>query len=190
MAVAPKDAIDITNKGNGKFEIKFNSNFYDRTIFKITDTNNKEYFVRIVRAVLDASIVRSDPFYELEDAMIVKFYYPDTTTYEDYEVTGTIVYSDGTTETKVLSVLGKIDLGGANMVNASEFKGGKNCKQSVFYADIEDFRHVEDDAEGIYFNVKYTGSTSSEYAGTFAGNGKGIFLSISRDRRIEIDYTR
>ena len=185
----PDGAVDITNKGNGAFNVKFNSNFYDRTIFKITDTNNNVYYIRVVRKVIETNIVRFEPFYELEDSIIVRVFYPDTTTYDDYDVTATILYKDGSTDTKDLSVLGKIDLGGANIVNQKEFKGGKNCKQAVYYANIDDFRKLEEDSVGIYFNVKYKGSTESTYAGTFAGNGKGLFLKVD-NRRWVLDYTR
>lgn len=48
----PRKAVTIDKVESGQYNVKFNSNFYDKVKLKITDINNNVYYVLISRITL------------------------------------------------------------------------------------------------------------------------------------------
>lgn len=184
-----ENAISIEKNGNN-FIITFNSNFYDRTIFKITDTNNRTYYIRIIRTTLTGDLKGPDEIMQKDNAYLESYFYFDSaTSWDDYDVTATIIYRNGNKRIETLSNLGKVDVGGGNVVDVNETSAGENLKVAVFYLDFDGDNPgiTEEGLDGIYFNVTYKGSTDDEYMGTFAGNGRGIYYDAEHHG---IDYNK
>lgn len=185
----PEGAIDITDLGNGKFEIKFNSNFFDRTIFEITDTNNNIYYVRIVRKVLDASFHYNNPIINKNNPHLeVMLSFDNQTSWNDYEVNATLIMKDGSYKKSTLENLGAIDIGGGNVYYVDHMEGGTNFDIASFGLDLTeaDLNSIE----GVYVNVRKTGSTDENYAGTYAGNGRGIYIGFDDHGNPIVDYSK
>lgn len=186
----PRGAIDVEEISTGKFEITFNSNFYDRTIFEITDINNNKYYVRIVRSAISISIHNGDPIINKTNAYIeVKLYFDKDTSWEDYEVNATIVHQDGSFEKTTLENLKAIDIGGGNVYYVYEKEDGINLKLASFGLDLIGDEEYLDSIQGIYVNVRKSGTTEETYAGTYAGNGRGIYINGEEEYPF-IDYTK
>jgi hypothetical protein len=186
----PEGAVEITKISDGKFQIKFNSNFYDRTIFEITDTNNTKYYVRIVRSIVSVSVHNNDPIINKNNMFVeVDLLFDDNQSWEDYEVNATIVSKDGTYKKETLTNLGAIDIGGGNVFYVQEKDFGQNLKIASFGLDLDGDEHYFESIEGIYINVRKSGSTDENYAGTYAGNGRGLFITGSEYGPI-IDYSK
>ena len=186
----PEGAVEITKIADGKFQIKFNSNFYDRTIFEITDTNNTKYYVRIVRSIASVSVHNNDPIINKNNMFVeVDLLYDAEQSWDDYEVNATIVLNDGTYQKQTLTNLGAIDIGGGNVFYVQEKYFGQNLKIASFGLDLDGDEHYFESIEGIYINVRKSGSTDENYAGTYAGNGRGLFITGSEYGPI-IDYSK
>jgi hypothetical protein len=188
----PEGAIDI-NVVDGVAVIKFNSNYYDRTVFKFTTVDDKVYYVKFIRRSIDVQIFDGNQFYDKDNIYLeVSFYFDEATSHSDYEVLVSPVKKDGTVEAPiVMKNLGKIDRGGANITTADEIMIGRKTKKSVFYYDIRDDRDAEkviNEYQGYYINVRKKGSTDTNYAGTFAGNGKGLFFVLDMEKGPHLVY--
>ena len=186
----PEGAVEITKIADGKFQIKFNSNFYDRTVFEITDTNNNKYYVRIVRSIVSVSVHNNDPIINKNNMFVeVDLLFDDNQSWEDYEVNATIVSKDGSYKKETLTNLGAIDIGGGNVYYVQEKDFGQNIKIASFGLDLDGDEHYFESIEGIYINVRKAGTTNDTYAGTYAGNGRGLFITGSEHGPI-IDYSK
>ena len=186
----PEGAIEVEETSNGKFEITFNSNFYDRTIFEITDQNNNKYYVRIVRSIIDISFHDGNPIINKNNTYVeVDLLYDDEQSWEDYEVNATIVLNDGTYKKETLTNLRAIDKGGGNVYYTEETQFGEHLKTAAFGLDLDGDEHYLESVEGIYINVRKAGSTEETYAGTYAGNGRGLFITGSEEGPI-VDYSK
>lgn len=185
----PAGAIDVTDLGNGKFEIKFNSNFFDRTIFEITDTNNNTYYVRMVRKVLDANFHYNNPIINKNNPHLeVMLSFDNETSWNDYEVNATLVMKDGSYKKSTLENLGAIDIGGGNVYYVDHMEGGTNFDIASFGLDLteEELNNID----GVYVNVRKSGSTDENYAGTYAGNGRGIYIGFDDHGNPIVDYSK
>lgn len=164
----PEGAVDIEGNNN-EYEFTFNSNFYDAVIFKITDTDENEYYLDVERSILDNWI--------REDRVQTTFYFDAETSYDDYELIATYVYNDGTMVEKNMVNAEEIDDGLLNMTYAPEAPAGTNLKMAVYKVDEEP--GFSDELDGVYFNVRMKGSDQLVYAGTLTGSGFGVYESMS-----------
>ena len=167
----PSSAVSIEKDGNA-FKITFSSHFYDRVVFKITGTNNKVYYLRIARVTL----VGMDNFgpYTTNKKVFAKVYYPKDDSYKDYEVIFKVMYEDGTYEYIKGTHEKSIELVNGDEVESDETYGEKDNKLKIAVYSV----NVKDDVVGVYMNVKKTGSTTDNYAGTFAGSKKGLYYDL------------
>lgn len=178
----PKTAVTVGKNNNGDYVITFMSHYYDNVILEITDTENNKYYLHVERTSYEGGIRREwQQGGGGKASVYVIFYFDANTSYSDYIITAKYVYKDGTTKTVELENTGKIDDGLGNITFAKETEGGKNLKMASYEAEID--QDYEEKIEGIYFNVRYKGSTETKYAGTFAGSGLGIYYEIEEDRR-------
>ena len=168
----PADAVTIS-ESNGEYKIVFNSNFYDKVTFAITDKASKVYYLRIERSVLDTSVG--------ESGARVNFFFDAATKYSDYELVATYVYEDGTMVQKTMKNAEAIDDGLGNMTYDFETAGGKNLKVATYHT-VEKSEEWLNGLEGVYFNVRMAGSTDTVYNGTLAGSGLGIYEPSPRNR--------
>ena len=168
------NAVDIRIV-DGTCTIKFNSNYYDNVIFKIT-AGGKDYFVKVNRLVLDIK----DNFgpTTTNPCLIARIFYDTSKSYDDFEVVATVIYNDGKTETKVLSPekLRYYDSDDHNRdIQGNEYalNGGKGLYESQCYVEVD-----KDNLVGAYFTIVKKGSLTAEgdtYNGTFSGSGEGTY---------------
>ena len=167
----PEDAVEI-NKVNGEWKIEFSSNFYDNVVFKVTDSNNGVSYLQIKRTTIDAWIKHEDN----KPVINADFFFERTKSYEDFILTAKIIYKDGTEKNVTLSAHKGIDDGLGNITDEFEVNEGKGLKKATFQYPLNDGEDRE--IEDIYLNAEFTGSTSSKYAGSYAGSGKGVLANI------------
>ena len=156
------NAVTIT-KDNGKYIVKFNSNYYDNVVFAITTADGTVSYVMLARMTIRAG----DNFGpDTKDTKaIAELYYPTTNNYSDFEMIATIVKKDGTFKTQKINV--------DNNANNDGGKGLYMCGYSV------DVNQATD--EGVYFTVLYKGALNGKkYGGTFSGSGKGVYYDIEK----------
>lgn len=168
---APEGAIDI-NGEDGEYEFVFNSNYYDAVIFKITDTDENEYYLMVERSILNNWI--------REESVQTTFYFDADTSYSDYELIATYVYTDGTVVEKEMENAQRIDDGLGNITYAYEAEAGLNLKMATYV--IEEERGFSDNLDGVYFNARKAGTTDLIYAGTLVGSGLGVYEPMSNYR--------
>ena len=185
----PTNAVTIT-KANGEYKLKFSSNFYDKVVFKVTSTNNETYYLRVNRLTLgvnnDEVIYRPNG----DDIdIIANFYFDRTTSYEDYILTAKIEYKDGSTKVVKMVNAKEIDDGFGNKIYAYELddqenpigpSNGKGLKTSTYKYTIKNSEAKN--INKVYINAEYKGSTSTNYAGAFAGSGKGIVITFKEGK--------
>lgn len=168
------NAVDIRIV-DGTCTIKFNSNYYDNVIFKIT-AGGKDYFVKVNRLVLDIK----DNFgpTTTNPCLIARIFYDTSKSYDDFEVVATVIYNNGNTETKVLTPekLRYYDSDDHNReIQGNEYalNGGKGLYESQCYIEVDNRNLV-----GAYFTIVKKGSLTAEgdtYNGTFSGSGEGTY---------------
>ena len=168
----PNDAVEV-KKVDGEWKITFSSHFYDNVTFKVTDSNGKVSYFAVKRYTVDAWVTWIDnkPVYNAD------FYFEDTKSYKDFVLTAKIIFKDGTTKDVKLEAGKGIDDGLGNIANDKyEVTTGKGLKKASFrYALTEkESRNIKN----AYTNVELKGSTSTKFAGTYAGSGKGILANI------------
>ena len=176
----PSNAVSI-NKVNGEWKLVFASNFYDNVTFKVTDSNGEVSYFNVKRYTVDAWInnVENAPH------LYAELYFDRTKSYTDFELTAKIEYKDGTVENVPLTHYNKVDdgLGNISEVNEEDLENptygpaGKGLKKSVFIYKLPNGK-TDRDIKKAYVNVEYKGSTSTKYAGAFAGSGKGVLANI------------
>ncbi len=166
---------------DGIWTIKFNSNYYDNVVFKVT-AGGKDYFVKIGRIVINVH----DNFgpNTVEDKLIAELFYSKDKSYNDYDVVATVIYNDGTSENKILSA-SEIDFADPNDENRAideyRLNGGKGLYSSQYIISVDRMKLV-----GAYFTVIKKGAlTGDNYGGTFSGSGKGSYYN-AETRRIEL----
>ena len=177
----PEDAVTVT-KVNGEFNIAFSSNFYDNVTFKITGTDNAVYYMVIQRYTIDAWLKNDENGLSITS----NFYFDRSKSYEDFEITAKVIYTDGSTETVNLEAQFGIDDEMGNMTDAYEVDEeqlefgppGKGLKRSRFEHALPGVE--EKDIDKIYIVVEYKGSTDTNYAGAYVGSGEGVLANIYR----------
>lgn len=174
------DAVEITNNA-GVFTVKFNSNYYDHVVFKVT-AGGKDYFLKLNRMVIDVT----DNFGPgVEDTKLrAELYYPTSMNYDDFEVIATVVNRDGTEETSVVSVNKYESEDYQNVidrtVNDYVLKGGKGLYCSQYSVSVD-----QDKVAGAYFTVIKKGALKGDnYGGTFAGSGRGTYYDLALRKTI------
>lgn len=177
----PEGAV-VVDEESGAFEIYFNSNFYDNVVFKVTDSNGEESYMKIKRYTIDAWFrnLENEPY------LYADFYFDKELSYTNFDITAKIVYKDGTVKNVVLSPYGKVDDGLDNWsdepeVDLSEpadpnIPAGKGLKQSAFVYKLS--KDEDKKISKIYLNAEYKGSTAEKYAGAYVGSGLGTLANI------------
>ena len=179
----PEGAVTIT-KVNNEFKIVFKSNFYDNVVFKVTDNNREVSYLKINRYTIDARL----KFVNNKPTISADFSFDKNKSYTDFVITAKIVYKDGTSKIIDMTAVYGIDDGLGNLTESYEFNEetddlggnrGKGLKKSTFNYTLSSGE--EDTISKVYINVEYKGNTDTEYAGAFAGSGKGIVLDFEED---------
>lgn len=175
----PEGAVTIEQAEDGSFVIEFNSNFYDDVLFEIESTTGRFYTLQIVRQTLsEVRWEHASQWNNNFEGIRAEFTFADYTTYEDYELTATLIYGDGTEDVQEMTNLGWIDENyGGNLIYTREYDGaqsGKGLKRANYGIALT----TEEmwDIKGVYINVRYSGGDEEVYAGTFAGSGKGYYI--------------
>ena len=168
-----KNAVSITNK-NGVYTINFNSNYYNQVLFEITTNNNKKYYVVVNRIVGD---LYENVFDDSADRLIVgaNLLFPDTDTYQDYEVIANITRKNGIVESISASNIKRYheDVNHGRGVYTEkpveEIGRGKGLKVATY--GIE----VDDDIVTVSFSAIRNGALNNKkFGGAFAGSGQGF----------------
>ncbi len=176
----PAKAVTITSVDN-IFTIKFNSNFYSKVTFELTNRAGKKFYLRVNRSFVDVDTSRNmNPSDESgkKEAYAV-FTYPSNTNYSDYDVIATITTSEGTTtkileasNVKVMNVEGRVEEG-------KVFDAGVKLKKSYYALGMTK------DVQSVNITVtKKDATKGTTYGGTFGGNGEGIELDLTYAKRM------
>ncbi len=176
----PNDAVNITKSGN-KFTIKFNSNYYDRVVFKVETADSETYYVMIARVAMKVYEEREN--HEIRPTI----YYKATNTYSDYQLIANITYKNNTKEIKVLNP----ETNGINDQNTDPFvnemvgdiqSGTNSLKKCQF--KISNSNNIKE----VKFTVIRANSLNNNvYLGTFTGSSDGlVFKQINQyEKRVE-----
>ena len=175
----PEGAVEIS-KDNGEWILSFSSNYYDNVTFKVTDSNNGVSYFLIKRYTVDAWI----KFVDNKPVLNSDFYFDRTKSYTDFDMTAVIEYRDGTEKIVTLTPVKGIDDGLGNIADVYELDeqnpeygpSGKGLKKACFQYQLNDGEERE--IKRAYINIEYKGSTSTTYAGNYAGSGKGTLANI------------
>ena len=156
----PTGAVTITQPTPGMFKLQFNSNYYDKVVFRVT-SGSKTYYVAIARVVVDHDWDRNPILYVPE------------TDNNDYDMIATYYWADGTEKTFVLEQLGA-GMGGKNLaIKGYGFKeedqGKVNLRPDIANPVI-----------GVSYTVTKSGSTAKTYKGTLGGSNKGTYFKVNQ----------
>ena len=176
----PDDAVEITKDTNGDFKLVFSSNFYDNVVFKVKDTNGKDYYLQIKRYTIDGWIGHDNN----SPVLIADFYFDRDKSYTDFDLKAKIVYKDGTTKRVDLKAKFGVDDGMGNITDDYESDeenpkygpAGKGLRKSTFIYELED--REDETIKDVYLTAEYKGSTDSNYAGAYVGSGEGVLANI------------
>ena len=171
-------AVTITNN-LGEYTIRFNSNYYDKVEFEVTDTEGNNYYFLVNRVISEVSDTYRESRENSENTVKTRFrlIYPEDTSYEDYETVATITYKDGTVETRnVEASKVTMQVMDGSFVTDYEFEAGKGLR-SAYYLTA-----VTGDMSSVDYTVFKKGALDSteNYGGTFAGSNKGIHVDLTR----------
>ena len=177
----PAKAVDI-KLVDGEWKITFASNFYDKVVFKATDSKGEESYFMIKRYTIDGWIKHVDN----KPVLNADFYFDKRNTYSDFELTAKIIFKDGTEKNVTLEAVKGIDDGLGNIADVYEVDEsqssdpnvptGKGLKKACFQ-----YKLTNDEANNIkkvYLNAEFKGSTATNYAGAYTGSGEGILANI------------
>lgn len=178
-------AVEVTNRGDGIFKIKFNSNYYDRVIFEVTTVDNETGYMMIARDSLNISFMGQH-----REKIQATLYYTKENSYKDYQVVANIIYKNGSSTTKVLDAVKDAEhdtnrdqyqyetIGDAAMMDNSKLK---KCQ---FVIDNNE------NINKVYFTVVKKGATTviDTYKGTFAGSKSGVEFGHVNDREMKVIY--
>ena len=182
----PADAVTVNKVGN-KFSIVFTSHFYDNVVFKVTDTSNHEYYIKIKRYTIDAWFDHDQE----GDFLRADFYYAKNKSYTDFDITAKIVYKNGSTKLVTLTPQARVDDGLGNFTEnyyidqeypdshmdpQNDDPIGKGLKLSTFRYVLEDGE--KDTIQDIYMNAEYKGNDPNVYPGAYSGSGEGTLANI------------
>ncbi|MBQ6486201.1 hypothetical protein IJI76_00525 [Candidatus Saccharibacteria bacterium] len=163
-------AVQITPVAGGH-KIKFNSNYYDRVIFEVTQGSTKKY-IRIFRTAIQTQQVDVNPNSKAVNAIV---YFDSSRDCDDYNLFAKLEYKNGSNKTIQLAPAEEHDDGYGNINPGCIEEGGTNLKKGYYTAEAD----VKlNQLSGIYFTVLKAGSTSTSYAGTLSGSKRGIYLNL------------
>ncbi len=163
-------AVQITPVAGGH-KIKFNSNYYDRVIFEVTQGSTKKY-IRIFRTAIQTQQVDVNPNSKAVNAIV---YFDSSRDCDDYNLFAKLEYKNGSNKTIQLAPAEEHDDGYGNINPGCIEEGGTNLKKGYYTAEAD----VKlNQLSGIYFTVSKAGSTSTSYAGTLSGSKRGIYLNL------------
>ena len=150
--------------------------------FTFVNAENKVYYLQINRSAIfvDQSGLNNKGQFNI----VSYIYYDRETSYKNYVVTASIKYKDGTTKVVELNNLKRIDDGLGNIAEVYEsdeenparkdWPKGKGLKKAGYGLTLDNPKEIDK----VYLNVEFKGSTSSNYAGAFAGSGKGKVINL------------
>ena len=180
----PEGAVAISKDGND-WVLSFSSNYYDNVTFKVTDSANATTYFRVKRTTVDAWI----KFVDNKPVLNADFYFDRTKSYTDFDITALIEYRDGSEKTVTLTPVKGIDDGLGNVnedvyetdeelgdPNDPNIPKGKGLKKGCFQFPLKDGE--DRTIKRVYMNIEYKGSTSTNYAGSYSGSGKGTLANI------------
>lgn len=176
-------AVTIAESGD-EYTIKFNSHYYDKVVFEITDTAGKQYYVRINRITgrfVNGMNISTDVL-----KMGYMLMYDSSKSYNDYEVKTLVTYADGSS--KIVSAVPTAskdwDDQAQQEVTKIEWDAGKNLKSALFAVP------VTKDVVSLDFTVTNKGAISviDTYGGTFTGSGKGLHFDDNFLREVINDF--
>ena len=182
----PTGAVVVNSKDDGSYDLVFNSNFYSKVEFKVTDSDGNEHFFVFNRRT-------TDPYIATEDGgpragIVAEVFYDNDLSYTDYTVLAKIQYKDGTTKVVELTGIPYGDDGFGNPVDViewdeehppidgDEIPKGRGIKKTKYA--YETTKAELKKVDKIYINVERSGSTKNYYEGNFAGSGKGDVLDM------------
>lgn len=176
----PDKAVTITKIAQGSYSVKFNSHFYDKVKFKITDDNGKEYYVIIARVTIQVRDNFAPNVSSADNKLFVNVFYPSTSNYNYYQLVAKINYVDGTSETKILSNSTLRDELGED-TGVYERDGGEGLKRSEYQIPCPG-----KNVKSLNLTVIEKGAFDSNttYGGTFAGSGDGIHYDVTKRKII------
>ena len=164
---------------NKKFEITFNSNYYDEVTFELTGNSETKYYFTINRIVIGG-------FRENGNSGYVEIMYPEYKdlnaqnkveyTENDFDVVATIEYMDGTTAIQIgTPTSSAIGISG-DQINAKRYESGKNLMASTYKFNFTNKNNIRT----VNFTVQYRGATDDieTYGGMFSGSGKGFTYEL------------
>lgn len=164
----PESAVTITPAAAGKFNIVFNSAYYDNVTFEVSKGANK-YYVRITRTTVGL------------DWDGRAFLYIPAGEANNYDVLATYYLADGSSKTEIMQNLGKVPNDENASLNIDKYEYTSPSLVSLF-------GHRE--WTGVSFTIVRKGSTSEEYAGTLAGSKRGIYYTVRDGRNFVLGETR
>lgn len=176
----PNKAVTI-NKVDNLYTITFNSNFYSKVTFELTNRNGKKHYLRINRKFVDVATPRDmdpiDPNAPREAYAV--FIYPAVKSYDDYDVIATITTDEGSTtriltasNVKVMNMEGRVNEG-------KTFAAGFNLKKSYYALGMTK------DVKSVNITITNKDATKGNvYGGTFGGNGEGVELDLTYAKRM------
>ena len=178
-------AVKVTEKGDGVFSIKFNSNYYDRVIFEVTTVDNKTGYMMVARDSLNVSFMG-----ERREKIQATLYYAKENSYKDYQVVANIIYKNGSSTVKVLDAVkdaehdNNRDRYEYETVGDAAMMGNAKLKKCQFVIDNNE------NIKKVYFTVVKKGATTviDTYKGTFAGSKSGIEFGHVNERDMKIIY--
>ena len=176
----PNKAV-IVQKVDNMYRITFNSNFYSKVTFELTNRNGKKHYLRINRKFVDVDTARNmNPRDErpAKEAYAV-FTYPANKNYSDYDVIATITTDEGTT-TKILTASNvKVMNNEGRVEEGKTFDAGFNLKKSYYALGMTK------DVKSVNITITNKDATKGNvYGGTFGGNGEGVELDLTYAKRM------
>ncbi|MBQ6355420.1 hypothetical protein IJJ18_03370 [Candidatus Saccharibacteria bacterium] len=162
-------AVTISQSG-ANWNLKFNSNYYDKVVFKIT-AGGQDRYLQINR--LNVLAVTPDPYNG--NTLGARAYIP-TPNDGEFDVVATYYYASGSSKTTLLEKSGNAQ--GA----------GKNLKAQMYKvpasAGITMNGLGAGSPVGVSFTIVRAGSTPTNYKGTLAGSGRGVYYTFDRSGTI------
>ena len=161
------------SKENYTFTLTFHSNFYDHVTFELTGESGAKYYLMVQRLVSKVE----DLFGPNQDPKVRSILtYSRTDTYKNYLVMATIYDEDGSEVRQIVDPV-KYDAERREMemagFEATEdpyiYGGGKG----LYNTDYE--IAVSKSTIGVDFTVLKAGTTDENFAGAFAGSGRGTY---------------
>ena len=180
-----------TSVSSGEATITFGSNFYDHEIFKITDTSENTYYLRIARLAVTGE-ARKNPDEEVEE-INASMFYKTAKTCSDYEVFALIEYENGSKKRVTMKPVSSFmnDLGAIIGICEEDYtlSGFTTSLDRGHYTyDLSNITNTG--IKGVYFYAQNGGSTNTSYAGSYSGSGRGLYYELGDYGSSTIDWDK